>query len=68
MRTVYLDDDLFLDAIGTVDPLDDMVRAAVLDDSTSYFDFPFKHADHKLSIEQKLSAAIGDSCMETGLI
>lgn len=54
---LYLDNDLLFDAISTVDPLDHMVGAAVLDDSFSYFDFPFEHADHKLSIEQEFSTA-----------
>lgn len=54
---LYLDNDLLLDAIGTVDPLDHVIGAAVLDDSFSYFDFPFEHADHKFSVEQEFSAA-----------
>lgn len=58
LRTVYLDNDLLLDAVSAVDPLDDMVRATVFDDGISYFDFPFEHADHKLSIKQELSTAI----------
>lgn len=56
--TIYLDNDLLFDAVGTVDPLDDMVRATVLNYSISYFYFPFKHAHHKLPIEQELSTAI----------
>lgn len=61
----YLNNDLLLDAVSTVDPLNDMVRATVLDDSISYFDFPFKHADHKLSIKQELSTAIWYGWRET---
>lgn len=56
--TIYLDNDLLFDAVGTVDPLDDMVRATVLNYSISYFYFPFKHAHHKLPIKQELSTAI----------
>lgn len=61
----HLDDDLLLHAFSTVDPLNDMVRATVLDDSVSDFDFPFEHADHKLSIKQELSTAIWNGCRET---
>lgn len=63
--TVYLDSDLLFDTLSTVDPLDDMVRATVLDDGISHFDFPFEHADHKLSIKQELSTAIWYGCKET---
>jgi len=55
---LYLDNDLLFDTVSTVDPLNDMVRATVLNDGISYFDFPFEHADHKLSIKQELSTAI----------
>ena len=48
--TFYLDNDLLFDAVSAVDPLNDMVRATVLDDGISHFNFPFEHADHKLSI------------------
>lgn len=61
----YLDNDLLFDTVSTVDPLNDMVRATVLDDGISYFDFPFEHADHKLSIKQELSTAIWYGCRET---
>lgn len=51
LSKVHLDDDLLLNAFSTVDPLNDMVRAAVFDDSVPYFDFPFEHADHKLPVK-----------------
>lgn len=65
IRTIYLDNYLLLDAVSTVDPLNDMVRATVLDYGISYFYFPFKHAHHKLSIKQELSTAIWYGCRET---
>lgn len=65
IRTLYLDNYLLLDAVSTVDPLNDMVRATVLDYGISYFYFPFKHAHHKLSIKQELSTTIGYGCRET---
>lgn len=49
--TAYLDNDLLFDAVSTVDPLNDMVRATILDNCISYFDFPFEHTDHKVSIK-----------------
>lgn len=65
IRTLYLDNNLLLDTVGTVDPLNDVVRATVLDDGISYFYFPFEHADHKLSIKQELSTAIWYGCRRT---
>lgn len=43
-----------------------MVRAAVLDDGAPHFDFPFKHAHHKLSVKQELSTAVGYGCRGEG--
>lgn len=56
--TAYLDNDLLFNAVSTVNPLNDMVRATVLNNCISYFDFPFEHADHKLSIKKELSTTI----------
>lgn len=47
----YLDNNLLFYAISAVDSLNNMVRAAVFNNSIPYFDFPFKHTDHKISIE-----------------
>lgn len=65
MIRTYLDNYLLLDAVSTVDPLNDVVRATVLDYGISHFYFPFKHAHHKLSIKQELSTTIGYGCRET---
>lgn len=55
---VYLDNDLLFNAVRTVDSLDNMVRATVLDDGISHFDFPFEHAHNELSIEKEFSTAV----------
>lgn len=49
--SAYLDDDLLLNAVGAVESLDDVIGAAVLEDGSPHFNFPFKHADHKISVE-----------------
>lgn len=54
----YLDNDLLLDAVSAVDSLDDVVGSAVLDDGVDQFDFPFEHADHKLTVEQELPTTV----------
>lgn len=58
VNSFYLDNDLLIDAVSAVDPLDDVVRATVLDDGVSHFDFPFEHAHHKVSVEHELSVAV----------
>ncbi len=47
----YLDNNLLFYAVSAVDSLNNMVRAAVFNNSIPYSDFPFKHTDHKISIE-----------------
>lgn len=51
LKNKYLDNNFLVYAVSAVDSLDHVVRAAVLYNSISYSDFPFKHTDHKISIE-----------------
>ena len=54
----YLQNELFLDAVGAVDALHFCVRAAVVDDGSLEGDFPFEHGHHKVPIQEGVGLAV----------